>query len=199
MIVSMIRYIGFGASGNAAALPSQGVYPTPTATATPSMKTMGDEPPTATVTPCVETSGMEVSQGIQDILGNVPLVAGKRTVARIFVRMSANTDLICASWFPAGVDVRGEITAWRAYGEPISTIRSMNSVRATSGDCRGCTGMSGPLLFEIPLEWASGPIWGIQTVILNNRTGGLLWNGWGPYYYPQTQEPLDITFVPISL
>lgn len=93
----------------------------------------------------------EVTQTIQDLDHHVPLIAGKRTVARAYVR------LVNA----AGVSVnkvRGRVFATRPDGSTVGgplTVASSNEISLTDNVAIGPrrSNVNGTLNFELPWEW----------------------------------------------
>jgi hypothetical protein len=66
----------------------------------------------------LQLDSIEVTQAIQDLSQSVPLVAGKRTVVRLYLSYYSSP----------GVTVWGEITLRRAPSDPLVTIPSLNIV-----------------------------------------------------------------------
>jgi hypothetical protein len=66
----------------------------------------------------LQVDGIEVTQAIQDLGHSIPLIAGKRTVVRVYLSYYSG----------AGVNVSGTIAVRRSPSDPLFTINSENSV-----------------------------------------------------------------------
>jgi hypothetical protein len=66
----------------------------------------------------LQLDGIEITQSIQDLSQSVPLIAGKRTVVRLYLSYYSSS----------GATVRGEITLRRSPSDPPVTIPSLNIV-----------------------------------------------------------------------
>ena len=93
----------------------------------------------------------EVTQTIQDLDHTVPLIAGKRTVARAYVRL-LNAPGVSVS------KVRGKVFATRPDGSPVGgplTISSSNLISLTDNAAIGPrrSAVDGTLNFQLPWEW----------------------------------------------
>ena len=70
----------------------------------------------------VSLEGIEVTQAVQDMEHSVPLVAGKRTVVRVYLSRPSGGD----------ITVRGEITVRRTPTGPAQTVPSLDTARLKS-------------------------------------------------------------------
>jgi hypothetical protein len=66
----------------------------------------------------LQLDGMEVTQAVQHLSLSVPLIAGKRTVVRLYLSQYA----------APGISVRGQIAVRQAPTDPLLTINSANTV-----------------------------------------------------------------------
>jgi len=66
----------------------------------------------------VQLDALEVTQAVQDLSQSVPLIAGKRTVVRLYLSRYSNV----------GMTVRGQITVRRGPSDPPVTVLSLNTV-----------------------------------------------------------------------
>jgi len=96
---------------------------------------------------------IEVTQTIQDMNNFVTLIAGKRTVARVYLRTKSP---------PGGsiANVTGTLIAFRPDGSRPggpSTVRSLNSITVGPDTAIGPrrSAVNGTLNFELPPEWTS--------------------------------------------
>jgi hypothetical protein len=65
----------------------------------------------------VTLDGMEVTQEIQDLTHSVPLVAGKATIVRVYLK------------FPTAVEVRGQLQVARSVAGPWQTVPSLGTAQ----------------------------------------------------------------------
>ncbi len=95
---------------------------------------------------------MEVTQGIQDLQNSMPLVAGRRTYVRVYVRTE-----------PAAMtDVTGQLGVWRGnpiggiYLGTLSPVNGPITARPNGGDRLN---LDDSLYFLLPHNWtAEGPV-----------------------------------------
>lgn len=111
--------------------------------------------------------GMEVTQGIQNLLNEVPLIAGRRTFVRVHVRSSFNDD-------PGKSTATARLIA-TSSGAPVGEVQPLNPtvdllrrtvLKRTAGDIR----------FEVPAEWLHQPLelefeWPGEEIVCMDHTG----------------------------
>jgi hypothetical protein len=103
----------------------------------------------------VELMGIEVTQAIQDINNTVPLIAGKRTVARVYLRLTGGTSEIR--------NVSAALNACRPLGdssicgETLPNIYSLKSITLNSATDLTARrrDINASLNFELPLDWVT--------------------------------------------
>ncbi|MGK5631785.1 hypothetical protein [Streptomyces sp. URMC 123] len=92
----------------------------------------------------LQMEAVEVTQGIQDLAGSVPLIAGKRTAVRVYLTYYATP----------GVTVRGELAVRRGPSEPVVTVPSTGTASldaARAGDMAAARHVLGhSLTFLLP-------------------------------------------------
>jgi hypothetical protein len=97
--------------------------------------------------------GIQFMQAVQGLSNLVPLIAGKRTVARVYLQLTPPTSGTINSIF----DVTATMTATDSGGTPLGgplKINSLNSVTVTSNpDPSEQFNLAKTLNFELPPEW----------------------------------------------
>jgi hypothetical protein len=116
----------------------------------------------------LQLDGMEVTQAIQTLSQSVPLVAGKRTVVRLYL----------SHYSSPGVTVRGELALRRSPSEPPVIIPSLNTVVLNSAQAGNLTvkrnDVTRSLNFELPnTHTVEGPLI-ISIAGITNAVGGAL-------------------------
>ncbi|WP_248558485.1 hypothetical protein [Paraburkholderia terrae] len=114
----------------------------------------------------LQLDALEVTQAIQHLSQSVPLIAGKRTVVRLYLSYYATS----------GITVQGQIAVRQAPSDPITYISSLNTVAldpAEAGDIppkRNDVARS--LNFLLPdTQTAEGPLCIVGANIINATTG----------------------------
>lgn len=97
----------------------------------------------------LEVTAVEVTQALQNLANEVPLIAGKRT----FVRVHVTSELIEV----ADVDARlyGFRDGAALWGSPLSPTRGRVTIKPDGGD-RGT--LDDAFLFELPSDWHRGEV-----------------------------------------
>jgi hypothetical protein len=80
--------------------------------------------PANTAATPVQMDGLEVTQSIQDLGHSVPLIAGKRTVVRLYL----------SNYSGAAINVSGAISVRRSASDPPLTVNSENTVALSPAD-----------------------------------------------------------------
>jgi hypothetical protein len=99
--------------------------------------------------PDLVVTGIEVTQGIQNLANQMPLVEGRWTAVRVYVKTQDS---------PAGVaNVKGGIGAWRD-GQPLGIVFAENQPILARPDGGQRTNIDDSLLFWLPSDWRSGAV-----------------------------------------
>lgn len=104
--------------------------------------------------PDIRARGIEVTQGIQNLANDMPLVAGRRTYARVYVDVIGQD-----SWGP----VFGVLEAWR-NGELLGMVEATNNGIAAHADGGDRLDLDDSLYFLLPPDWTGGEVV-LQTLV----------------------------------
>ncbi|NOX62858.1 MAG: hypothetical protein GXP42_13070, partial [Chloroflexi bacterium] len=98
----------------------------------------------------LEVTGMEVSQGIQNLDNEMPLVEGRRTIVRVYVKEVIGRNV-------AGVNARlyGERDGASLSGSPLLAENNPITVKGDGGDRLD---MNDSFWFVLPSSWRSGDV-----------------------------------------
>jgi hypothetical protein len=121
---------------------------TRTPTRTPTVTRTPTRTPTPTPRPDLSITGLEITQGIQNINNNMPLVTDRRTRARAYVKSTLyNVN-----------NVRARLRAFRSGVELAGSPRNANNILTvrTTGGTR--TNLNDSFWFYVPDEWRSGTV-----------------------------------------
>ncbi len=114
----------------------------PAATSTPPVFTLGE-------TPDLVATGIEVTQGMQNLANDMPLVKGRLTVARVYVR-TQDPDV------PAAL-VKGALAGFRD-GQLLGVIFPENGPISAVPDGGLRTNLDDSLYFYLPGAWTTGDL-----------------------------------------
>jgi hypothetical protein len=130
------------------AVPTPVPTPLPVVAVTPAPQPPDDEAVPGGPFPNLEVTGIEVTQGIQNLENSMPLVADRRTYARVYVKIDGALELS---------DVYGALEA-RRNGQHIGWIWPENGPiigRATGGER---IRVDDTLNFRLPVTWLHGNV-----------------------------------------
>ncbi|MFO0941759.1 MAG: hypothetical protein U0930_13465 [Pirellulales bacterium] len=112
-----------------------------------------------------QMDGIEITQSIQNMAHEVPLIAGKRTVVRVYL----------SNYNSASTQVRGELVAQQGSG-PFVFVNSSNTVVLDPANVGNLAGMRRDaalsLNFELPSELTSAGEWTFSLRKLTDATTG---------------------------
>ncbi len=123
-------------------------------------------------TASVRLIGTEVTQSIQDLQNDVPLIANRQTYVRVYLTI----DTSVGSGLPALNNIAGVLQANRPGWQSPEEIQSLNSIRVDSSNDIGAKRMNYPgggLDFQLPPTWiTAGPLsLSVSQVYVIGQTG----------------------------
>jgi YVTN family beta-propeller protein len=105
--------------------------------------------------PNLHVTGIEVTQGIQDLAGSVPLISGRRTFVRVYVQADGLAEL----GVTAGLSAIGNIACTPGTCPPVGATLGPLAPSNTVGPQIAVvpnpsrTNLNDSFLFELPVEW----------------------------------------------
>jgi len=93
-----------------------------------------------------QATGLEVTQGIQNPGSSVPLIKGRRTFVRLYVKSNGASDVNNVT---AGLDVSGDNGFYLGHLDPVNRIGKLLTVRTNPKR----SNLDDAFLFELPLGW----------------------------------------------
>ncbi len=107
----------------------------------------------------LQVTGIEVTQGIQDLAGSVPLVSGRRTFVRVYVQAVGLAGGLAEVGISAGLSALGYIACAPGTcppgGTTLGPLTPSNTVGPfiAVGSNPSRTNLNDSFVFELPVEW----------------------------------------------
>jgi YVTN family beta-propeller protein len=136
----------------------------------------------------VWVTAIEVTQAIQDLYNSVPLVEGKPTFVRVYVRSGGDP-----------VAVEGELYGWDALGQPLDgSPLPPDNAEAVTAEAQGSehrrSRLWDSLLYELPPSWRQGDITLQVQLTVDSEVVAESWRHWASF---QPRGPLNVALVPV--
>jgi hypothetical protein len=103
----------------------------------------------------LEVTGIEVTQGIQDLAGSVPLISGRRTFVRVYVKSDGIAELGVTAVLSAIGNIGCTPGACPPEGTKLGPLTPSNTVgpSITVQTSPNRANLNDSFLFELPVEW----------------------------------------------